>query len=456
MLLTLPRFGIGRLNDTYDFILSNLVISCFRNNSPGMISPIVEYFDRENELTGFLTTYEYLFTLPLNDMSGENIFSFLADSMGRSAAETYLTLISFPTRSVIGNAYVHVLAGYGDLEDDDYITLYETAKHKKNEEAVDFFIYRLAQVSPFRERPPWIIDQTDEENPEIGVEEEEYDIDSRDIPDPSIEEIAKKTVTLIVGDGQVEIDEADFSEAVANIQTFLSSAGEKEKEEFLAEYKSSVRKELYDDSVKRFRLYGPVNRDSFGEEYRMLITTSFEESIFDEFDPDIEENVVVEWFNGVCEVCFYGIQKKSWAIRKPLIGGGWKGCYCCKECILDSITEEEAKDLPGRLEVLMDQLNEIGILDQEIEEEIEQQIKERGLVEFFTEERREVEERRRKTLGPGPSISTSKREESPELEPELTMERVAESLSYPEPREIVFQTRSSRSRPSSPSPVLPY
>lgn len=51
------------------------------------------------------------------------------------------------------------------------------------------------------------------------------------------------------------------------------------------------------------------------------------------------------WFKGSCDVCDVKIRNLSYAIRFPLLKGGWFGCYCCFECMNKSppvqITETE-------------------------------------------------------------------------------------------------------------------
>jgi hypothetical protein len=79
------------------------------------------------------------------------------------------------------------------------------------------------------------------------------------------------------------------------------------------------------------RLFGPVNPDP-SEEYtklsddnayggpRMLLDASFD--ITDEQE---------DWFTGECAVCFRRLFSRRYACRLPILGGGWRGCYCSWE-----------------------------------------------------------------------------------------------------------------------------
>jgi len=39
------------------------------------------------------------------------------------------------------------------------------------------------------------------------------------------------------------------------------------------------------------------------------------------------------WFSGKCDMCLNKIEKYHHAVRRPLITGGWSGCYCCFDCV---------------------------------------------------------------------------------------------------------------------------
>ena len=100
----------------------------------------------------------------------------------------------------------------------------------------------------------------------------------------------------------------------------------------------------YADDETLFRIVGPLNRriDASFEDSspcakyggcRMFICIDFEaiNPEDDTINPD------VDWYTGSCQYCFRKIVNRYWAIRRPLVHGGWVGCYCSSNCIkLDS------------------------------------------------------------------------------------------------------------------------
>jgi hypothetical protein len=42
------------------------------------------------------------------------------------------------------------------------------------------------------------------------------------------------------------------------------------------------------------------------------------------------------WFHGSCEHCERKIRKFRHAVRFPVLGGGWIGCFCSFDCLYKS------------------------------------------------------------------------------------------------------------------------
>lgn len=40
-----------------------------------------------------------------------------------------------------------------------------------------------------------------------------------------------------------------------------------------------------------------------------------------------------DWFTKECDICQMDIPKKCWAVRYPMLYGGWNGCYCSMSCM---------------------------------------------------------------------------------------------------------------------------
>ena len=86
------------------------------------------------------------------------------------------------------------------------------------------------------------------------------------------------------------------------------------------------------------RFFGPLNRRPtncvsgvISDGCRMLTCRCRD---FDQ-DEDIESDLSDPslWFNNKCDACEFKILNISYALRYPVIGGGWAGCYCSVDCV---------------------------------------------------------------------------------------------------------------------------
>ena len=119
---------------------------------------------------------------------------------------------------------------------------------------------------------------------------------------------------------------------------------------------------------KSFRVWGPENsfldRDcttNFGGKgpCRMLSCIC----------RDAEENqgeLMSDWFTGKCDVCNRIIEDMSHAVRYPVKGGGWRGCYCSFKCISDDPPYQMNKEDQVRLKNVQKRMQEVGIMDRSL------------------------------------------------------------------------------------------
>lgn len=68
------------------------------------------------------------------------------------------------------------------------------------------------------------------------------------------------------------------------------------------------------------------------------------------------------WFIGKCQVCLKKIRDPSHAVRYPVKGGSWSGCYCSLECMKEDLNYID-ENTNIRLDNLMYTLKEDGIMD---------------------------------------------------------------------------------------------
>lgn len=58
-------------------------------------------------------------------------------------------------------------------------------------------------------------------------------------------------------------------------------------------------------------------------------------------EDDTPRRYAEDWFTGECEACAKIITKRSHALRMPMIGGGWYGCFCVNlNCIIEAIYDK--------------------------------------------------------------------------------------------------------------------
>jgi len=115
-----------------------------------------------------------------------------------------------------------------------------------------------------------------------------------------------------------------------------------------------------------FRVWGPENRftdrecignpDTKGG-CRMLLCTCHEE----EYKRGHEA-----WFTNECDECKNVIGDISYAVRYPIRNGGWRGCYCGFQCMIDSPPVETETQDDSRLMGVVDKIKEIGIMDRKL------------------------------------------------------------------------------------------
>lgn len=135
-----------------------------------------------------------------------------------------------------------------------------------------------------------------------------------------------------------------------------------------ASLSGNINKEAIDSS----RYYGPVNAIlgfdciSRSGPCRMFTCVCREFDNFEEellLPDDVLENPENFWFMGECLVCKKNISKFWHAVRFPVSGGGWEGCYCSFECI-DKVDTRIVDDRDNiRISQIENIIKENGIFD---------------------------------------------------------------------------------------------
>lgn len=115
------------------------------------------------------------------------------------------------------------------------------------------------------------------------------------------------------------------------------------KHELLKKIRLSM---IFDDEL--FKRFGPSNT-SLDEDltdnhictiyggHRMFLCNEFEDVYVDDEIVDNDnvnyDKITSKWFTGSCDTCFKPIRHSHYAVRVPIVSGGWIGCYCSWKCV---------------------------------------------------------------------------------------------------------------------------
>lgn len=149
------------------------------------------------------------------------------------------------------------------------------------------------------------------------------------------------------------------------VQDFLSIAKDSE----IAALVNDTPLLTFDEETTLDRVYGPINAiinkncpGSPGEQgpCRML-TCNCREYDSDE-DVDDEQDWW-EFYEGMCQVCNGKLQDMSHAVRFPVNGGGWCGCYCSFDCMKEEPPRTIYDDDATIMAIMEGTITSTGILD---------------------------------------------------------------------------------------------
>ena len=262
---------------------------------------------------------------------------------------SYISDIKFIMSQIMDNLsfsqiMINLLYAYEDkMTNDDLIDLKEhldmyESKTRKKYPSVMNYIERNMKLKA--KKPNWVSIQEGENKSYLNNVSLGLDQDKKEVFMKQVQEESKKL--NVKGDMQDFVDL--FSSSISDI----------------------IDKDT--SYTKSFRVWGPENsfldRDcitNFGGKgpCRMLSCLC----------RDAEENegeLPSDWFTGKCDVCNRIIEDISHAVRYPVKGGGWKGCYCSFKCISDDPPYQMNKEDQVRLKSVQKRIDEVGIMDRSL------------------------------------------------------------------------------------------
>lgn len=229
-------------------------------------------------------------------------------------------------------AYEDVLSVDELIELKNYMGEYESKTNIKITTAIDFI---EVLINDHAEKPSWVNIFEGENNSMLSTVTTGLDLIQKDAVVEKMREEAKKFVS------SPEIDQA------------------------MTYFESSISDTLSDNDafVKSFRVWGPENRymdrdcpsnpDMKGP-CRMFTCMCRE---------DEDSN---EWFTGRCDVTNKRIKNISHAIRYPVKGGGWKGCFSSFKAMLEDPPYQMNGEDHVRVKQLRLNLSNYGVMDRSL------------------------------------------------------------------------------------------
>jgi hypothetical protein len=161
----------------------------------------------------------------------------------------------------------------------------------------------------------------------------------------------------------------DDKGVIRSILSFmLSNISTQDRHTILSRYITTESLKSLQDDTEIYQILGPSNpfTDSSLSQLTYGGSRMF---ISNEFDYDDEEESIVDWYIGRCQVCLRRIKSRFRALRLPRPHGGWIGCYCSFECMNTALTDkEEHEDRPDLItRVMIKELEKsmyrVGILE---------------------------------------------------------------------------------------------
>lgn len=360
----LPVLGLGDLPETtLNALFVRFASVCYEYNSEDCLAVLLEAWN-DAYYTGTLDYEAYMFTLrALPDL----VLRYVADHVTEGSAGYFLEqLCANPQEpGVLDGIYRCVsLYGVGAFQPSDVNALRVRALERNQREVADALGQLWSEVMPDLARPSWLVVPVD------GLKTEDVLADEADAIAEARSETPMPTLTL---DAALELAlsgmdarDPERPQAVTTLRAALQTMTDAERYATLQPLHQNMEVlSLYDDKELQ-RIHGPAN-PQIGTNLtdpddeccvyggcRMLLCTCFEE------DQEMEEERADDWYKGMCDGCDRTISKRWYALRLPLAGGGWRGCYCSTRCMQSQADTLLETLLINNLEA---QMAEVGVYD---------------------------------------------------------------------------------------------
>lgn len=339
--------------DAYDKLLASLIQQAQKQNDEVTIHTILDaFYSHENELYKTHRGKAHVAHLALNRYLTDDNLKFIINCFEQlHPIQLFIPLVEMQTNSLNAVVRWDNIIDKLSMKKKYWDALYHMTLDPdfENIPLRQFFVEKLIGTTSVDNKPPWIVDKPKGVLVPITIVpvNEAVDIIERNMRDDGIH--------LIDSNVAQQRDILTCRYALCVTQDKYALIG------------STV---IFDD-VDVFREYGPVNStcsdhpDLYEENHecrkyggcRMFLCTEY---VYEDSFDDSEHDHAREWFMGECEKCVAPISKKHYALRKPVLYGGWSGCFCSFGCMDDPSDNILMK---GMIKETEQQVKEIGIRD---------------------------------------------------------------------------------------------
>lgn len=377
--------------DTDDFatILILLFEHCRISSRTSAAKLILRRFIAANANDSIPLVTEF-FTWPdISDDIQAFMFS-LSDITGNNLKVHFRNLIEYESSGATLLAAQRLAKLTTSLSNEDYTELYNYAFAQQNQDMQDFLRSDVIRTNVFAPKPDYIGNWRSKSNTyNVKVDDPSTIEREYTIPYPRVHIKNPDTETAVsmlmdaMGRLDIQVNKGDLGRWKDELRFRYENSTEKERKRLLGPVGEDMRVRNIVADPLYFRMLGPANTITdmkfINKEHPCYLfggCRMFTCVHFTSVDPEAEINEpTLDWFSGSCDQCLRRIEVKCYAWRRPLINGGWVGCYCSKECTLlmmesledqcDQLVQENAPSLweYKLIEVVDQKLKSIGIQD---------------------------------------------------------------------------------------------
>ena len=363
-----------------DEILVHFLTLAAKNNRTNIAREIILFFDQISSDDRKLSTFNYLFLL--SNVTDETL-KFLAVNLTENTfVETIIEFIEHDGGDTTKMACQRAVEafGIGINHPNTLKQLYDMAWEEGNDDVAEVMEVNYVQSSPIKPKPSWMGNFTD-----LDTLPREDQIILPEVVSPGIQiptDIEDQVDLLLGGMRDAGIGIDDIEKARSDLTEQLAQVTPDLRLQLMKPILIGNTNRYLSDDVELFRILGPCNAV-----YGADLTTDHICSRYggcrqffclcvETIDP--EDDVIyedIDWFTGHCQVCLNRIRNRYFAIRKPLVHGSWKGCYCSFECLREDYDQPEIGAM-AIIEAVEKQMNEIGIQDRITQKDLNEEERE--------------------------------------------------------------------------------